>query len=889
MTQLRHLSAAGEPPAQGLYDPAYEHDSCGVGFVVHIKGRKSHQIVKDALTMLSNMEHRGACGCETNTGDGAGILVQVPDRFFRKVLARPGFKLPPAGQYGVATVFLPRDRKERELCEKAFEKIVASEGQTVLAWRDVPQNNSEIGPTAKASEPVMRQLFVGRNPAIKDDLAFERKLYVIRRQVLNQLRYTGPHHAPKDTLFFITSFSARTLIYKGMLSAPQLEAYFPDLQDPDFDSALAQVHSRFSTNTFPAWYRAHPNRYMSHNGEINTLRGNVNWMHARQAQLASPLFGGADLRKILPVIQEDGSDSGMFDNCLEFLVLAGRALPHAVMMMIPEPWENHESMSAEKRAFYEYHACLMEPWDGPASISFTDGTCVGAVLDRNGLRPSRYYVTKDDRVIMASEVGVVDVDPANVAFKGRLQPGRMFFVDTKQGRIVDDAEIKEGFAKAQPYGEWLAKNRVSIDDLPPSDDYLPTDHQTLFQRQQAFGYSYEDLRFLLTPMGKDGVQPLGSMGTDVPLAVLSNQSKLLYNYFKQLFAQVTNPPIDSIREAVITASETFLGSQRNLIDPKPESCRRIKLKDPIIHNKTLAKLRDIQLDGFKAIELPILFSVDEGGSGLASAMDALFASADRAIAEGYNLLILSDRGLDQWRAGIPALLATAGLHHHLIRQGTRTLVSLIVESGEPREVHHFALLFGYGADVVNPYLAFESLDDLIRQGKLAGDYEKACKNFIKAGVKSVIKTMAKMGISTYASYRGAQIFEAIGLNREVIDKYFHRTASRVEGIGLDTIAGEVRQRHRQAFPVLASEVENALPPGGMYQWRADGEFHLWNPQSIHKLQKATRTNDFAIFKEYTKLIDDQSRNLCTLRGLFGFKPGDPVPLEEVESVETIVK
>ncbi len=888
MTDSIPRNVSGEPLAQGLYDPAFEHDSCGVGFVVHIKGRKSHQIVKDALTMLDNMEHRGACGCETNTGDGAGILVQVPDKFFRKVLAKSGFTLPPVGQYGVASIFLPRDPQERAICEKTLEQVVKAEGQTVLGWRDVPQNNADIGPTAKAAEPVMRQLFVGRNPAITDDLAFERKLYVIRRLAVNQLRYTGPHHAAKDTLFFITSFSARTLIYKGMLSAPQLEPYFPDLRDPDFESALAQVHSRFSTNTFPAWHRAHPNRYMSHNGEINTLRGNVNWMHARQAQLASPLFGN-DLRKILPVIQEDGSDSGMFDNCLEFLVLAGRALPHAVMMMIPEPWENHESMSAEKRAFYEYHACMMEPWDGPASISFTDGFSVGAVLDRNGLRPSRYYVTKDDRVIMASEVGVVDVDPANVAFKGRLQPGRMFFVDTTQGRIVDDAEIKDTFAKAQPYGEWLAKHRVNIEDLPTPAAYPQSDPKTLFQRQQAFGYSYEDLRFLLTPMGKDGVQPLGSMGTDVPLAVLSNHSRLLYNYFKQLFAQVTNPPIDSIREAVITASETFLGSQRNLIDPQPGSCRRIKLKDPIISDKTLAQLRDIKLDGFKARTLPMLFPVDEGGRGLAAAMEALFAAADQAIAAGDNLLILSDRGLSQTHAGIPALLATAGLHHHLIRQGTRTLVSLLIESGEPREVHHFALLFGYGADVINPYLAFESLADLIAQGKLAVDYEKAVKNFIKAGVKSVIKTMAKMGISTYASYRGAQIFEAIGLNHEVVDKYFHRTSSRVEGISLATIAEEVQQRHRHAYPPNPGEEGNALPAGGVYQWRAEGEFHLWNPQSIHRLQKATRTNDFATFKEYTKLIDDQSRNLCTLRGLFEFQPGPSVPLEEVESVETIVK
>ncbi len=580
MNPLPPRSAAGEPPAQGLYDPALEHDSCGVGFIVHIKGQKSHQIVEDAMTMLENMNHRGACGCEANTGDGAGILVQTPDKFLRREMAKAGIKLPPAGQYGVAGVFLPREEAERTECMKGFEEVVRAEGQTVLGWRDVPVDTkgADIGPSAVAVEPVIKHLFIGRNPNITDDLAFERKLFVIRHVASNKLRYTLKNHGARNTLFFITSISARTLIYKGMLSSPQLHKYFLDLSDPEFDSALAQVHSRFSTNTFPAWFRAHPNRYMSHNGEINTLRGNVNWMHARQAQLSGALFGD-DLKKILPIIQEDGSDSGMFDNCLEFLVLSGRALPHAVMMMIPEPWENHESMSPEKKAFYEYHACLMEPWDGPASISFTDGICVGASLDRNGLRPSRYYVTKDDRVIMASEVGVVKVDPANVLFKGRLQPGRMFFVDTKQGRIVDDAEIKDGFAKALPYGEWLAKYRVKIEDLPEGE-FHGVDHATVFLRQKAFGYTYEDLRFILTPMGRDGNQPLGSMGTDTPLAVLSNQSKLLYNYFKQLFAQVTNPPIDSIREAVITASETFLGTQLNLIEPKPEGCRRIKLHDP---------------------------------------------------------------------------------------------------------------------------------------------------------------------------------------------------------------------------------------------------------------------------------------------------------------------
>ncbi len=879
-------TSSGLPPRQGLYDPWFEHESCGVGFVVNVKGKKSHQIIQQALQVLRNLDHRGACGCEANTGDGAGILMQMPHAFLQRQCEQAGFKLPKPAQYGAGLVFLPQDPPERQQCERAFEKIVKEEGLKIIGWRTVSTSNISLGATAKASEPFIRQVFIARGRSLKDDMAFERKLFVIRKRSANAI---PQRELLQGRYWYVASLSYKTIVYKGMLLTEQLSQYYPDLTDPLMESALALVHSRFSTNTFPSWNRAHPYRYLAHNGEINTLRGNINWMHARQAMFESDLFGD-DIKKILPIINTDGSDSAMFDNCLELLVLGGRSLPHAVMMMIPEPWENHESMDPERRAFYEYHSCLMEPWDGPASIAFTDGVRIGAVLDRNGLRPSRYYVTKDDLVIMASEAGVLPVEPERVAIKGRLQPGRMFLVDTEEGRIVADEELKTRFARAHPYQEWLDRNHVLLENLPAPPHVHGPDHKTVLQRQQAFGYTFEDLRFIIGPMANDGVQPLGSMGTDTPLAVLSNKSQLTYNYFKQLFAQVTNPPIDPIREENITSTETMVGSEGNLLKPTPESCRMIKLEHPILANDELEKLRQVERPDFKAVTLPILFPANDGAQGLENALEKLFASADRALAEGTNILVLSDRGVDAGNAAIPALLAVAGLHHHLIRQGTRTRVAIVLESGEPREVHHFALLIGYGCSAINPYLAFETLDDMIRDGMLSNlDHKTAIKKYIKAAVKGVVKTMAKMGISTIQSYRGAQIFEAIGLNQSVIDRYFTWTPSRVEGVGLEVLAEEVLQRHRRAFP--KREVNGAtLDPGGQYQWRADGEYHLFNPQTIHKLQLACRTGSYKVFQEYAELVNNQAKNLCTLRGLLEFRWAEnPIPIEEVEPVDQIVK
>jgi len=873
------------PPKQGLYDPRFEHDACGVGFVVNIKGKKSHAIVQQALQVLRNLQHRGAGGCEANTGDGAGVLMQIPHAFLEQACREVKINLPGPGGYGVGMVFLPSHPMERYKCEVLFEDIVTTEGLELLGWRTVPTEHSSLGQTAITSEPIVRQVFIAR-PVGLDDLAFERKLYVIRKLAKRGIRTAGLRGGEK---FYVCSLSAKTIIYKGMLTPDQVERYYPDLTDSSFASALCLVHSRFSTNTFPTWERAHPYRYVAHNGEINTLRGNINWMHARQSQFASDLFGN-DLKKLMPIVNEDGSDSAMFDNALEFLTLAGRSLPHAVMMMIPEPWENHESMDPAKRAFYEYHSCLQEPWDGPASIAFTDGVRIGAVLDRNGLRPSRYYVTKDDRVIMASEVGVLDVPPEMIVQKGRLQPGRMFLIDTKEGRIVADEELKNKVATEHPYQAWLNRNHVLLKNLPEPLHVHEPDHQTVLQRQQAFGYTFEDLRFILGPMANEGVQPLGSMGTDTPLAVLSNKPQLLYNYFKQLFAQVTNPPIDPIREEIITSTETMIGTEGNLLAPTPKSCRMIKLEHPILTNEDLEKLRHVDRPGFKPVTLPILFKASEGTLGLEYALDQLFAATDKAIIGGSNIIILSDRGISAENAPIPAMLAVAGLHHHLIRQGTRTRVGIVLESGEPREVHHFALLIGYGCSAINPYFAYDSLDDMIHEGLLVDvDHKTAVKKYIKAVVKGVVKTMAKMGISTIQSYRGAQIFEAIGLNHSVIDKYFTWTVSRIEGVGLDVLAEEALARHRQAFP--ERPVDNvALDTGGQYQWRDDGEFHLFNPQSIHKLQLACRLGSYKLFKEYAELINHQAQNLCTLRGLLDFNWAEKsVPIGEVEPVESIVK
>ena len=876
---------ANPPGKQGLYDPQNEHDACGVGFVANVKGLKSHALVEQGLQILQNLDHRGACGSEVNTGDGAGILIQIPHEFLTEAAKSARITLPPAGQYGVGMIYLPPDARQRRKVEQAFEKIINSEGQDFLGWRTVPVDGSSLGATAKSGEPHIRQVFIGRSADITDDLAFERKLYVIRKRSFNEIRCSTMDGAQ---YWYVCSLSSRTLIYKGMLLTEQVGKYFTDLRDPLMKTALALVHSRFSTNTFPSWGRSHPYRFIAHNGEINTLRGNINWMHAREALFETDAFGD-DIQKILPIVDPHGSDSAMFDNVLELLVLAGRSLPHAMMMMIPEPWANHESMDDEKKAFYEYHSCLMEPWDGPACIAFTDGVRIGASLDRNGLRPSRYYVTKDDHVIMASEVGVLDIAPENIAQKGRLQPGRMFYIDTEQGRIVADEEIKAQIASEQPYRQWLNQHLIELASLPDPEHLPEPGHKTVLQRQQAFGYSFEDLRMLMVPMARDGVEAVGSMGTDTPLAVLSDKPQSLFSYFQQLFAQVTNPPIDCIREEIVTSAVTTIGSEKNLLKPVPESCHLIELKSPILTNEEFAKLKHLDQPGYKSVTLPILYKVDRGAKGLEKALGDLFKKASKAITEGINIIVLSDRGVDSKNAAIPSLLAVSGLHHHLIREGSRTRVGLVLESGEPREVHHFSLLIGYGCGAINPYLAFETLDDMIRQGLLVGvDHKTACKNFTKAAVKGVVKVASKMGISTIQSYRGAQIFEAIGINEQVIDKYFTWTSTRVEGIGMEEIAKEVEIRHRHAFPDRPVALRT-LDTGGQYQWRRDGEYHLFNPETIHKLQKAVRSGDYNVFKEYSKLINEQFKQWATLRGLLDFKPATAIPLEEVESIESILK
>ncbi|MEO1122833.1 MAG: glutamate synthase large subunit [Cyanobacteria bacterium J06639_16] len=873
------------PQKQGLYDPQFEHDACGVGFVVHMKGNPSHDIVAQGLTILLNLDHRGAVGAEPNTGDGAGILMQLPHKFLKKVALADGITLPEPGYYGVGMVYSSPDADARAQGRQVFETLAAEEGMQVLGWRDVPTNDAPLGETAKASEPFMAQVFIQRPDGLEDDWAFERKLYVLRKRSHGAVR-----ESKVDPYWYPSTISCRKIVYKGMLMPAQVGQYYPDLSDPDMESALALVHSRFSTNTFPSWERSHPYRYIAHNGEINTLRGNINWMHARQSMFESELFGD-DLKRAQPIINIEGSDSTIFDNTLELLALAGRSLPHAVMMMIPEPWAAHESMSPEKKAFYEYHACLMEPWDGPASIAFTDGNVMGAVLDRNGLRPSRYYVTKDDLVIMASEAGVLPIEPERIAHKGRLEPGRMFLVDMSQGRIIADEEIKQQIVTAHPYRQWLDQYLVDLADLAavPEAPAPAASEAPLLTRQTAFGYTFEELRLLLTPMAQNGVEAIGAMGTDTPLAVLSNRPKLLYEYFKQLFAQVTNPPIDSIREAIITSPTTTIGSEHNLLQPEPESCRLIKLKTPILTNAELAKLKHGAGD-FKAATLSTLFDPNHREAGIEAAIASLCQAADAAIADGTHILILSDRGLDQDHAALPALLAVAGLHHHLIRNGTRTRVGLVLESGEPREVHHCAVLIGYGCGAINPYLVFETIQEMIAEGRLLNiDYATACKNYVKAVTKGVIKIGSKIGISTIQSYRGAQIFEAIGLDQSVVDKYFTWTASRIQGSSLAVIAQETILRHRHAFRDRDISEPQTLDVGGEYQWRKDGEAHLLSPTAIHNLQKAVREGNYELYKTYAAEVNDQGKAFFRLRDLLEFKQRDPVPLDEVEPVEAIMK
>jgi glutamate synthase (ferredoxin) len=874
------------PGKQGLYDPQFEHDACGFGFVVDIQGRKSNHILRQAIEVLKNLDHRGACGCETNTGDGAGVLMQMPHLFLKDAARQAHIQLPEPGQYGCGLIFMPRNPTQRRKMEQAFARAVQSEGQVYLGARTVPTDNSMLGETARSSEPFIRQVFIARGPDTVDEAEFERKLYVIRKRAYNEIRVSTLGGAD---YWYVASLSHKTLVYKGMLLTMQLDQYFPDLRSPLMETALALVHSRFSTNTFPSWDRAHPYRYLAHNGEINTLRGNINWMRAREALLESELFGD-DIQKITPIVNVNGSDSSMFDNVLELMVLSGRSLPHAMMMMVPEPWSRHETMDPARRAFYQFHSSLMEPWDGPAAIAFTDGVQIGATLDRNGLRPGRFYVTTDDMVVMASEAGVLEIAPERIRRKGRLQPGRMFLVDTAQGRIVEDEEIKRAIVNERPYGEWLKQHLVHLKDLPVAPELAAPEPDLLLARQIAFGYTFEDLRILMAPMAKDGVEAVGSMGNDTPLAALSQRSRLLYDYFKQLFAQVTNPPIDSIREEIVTSSDVWLGSEGNLLEPKPTDCRRVELKGPVLTNEEFAKIRRLSLPGLRVGTVSTLFRVIRGEEGLAQSLERLQTEARRLIEEDeVNILILSDRGVNREFAAIPALLAISSLHHFLIREGLRMRVSLVLETGEPREVHHFALLIGFGCSVINPYLAFETLDGMIRDHLLPNvDHRLACINFAKAATKGVVKVMSKMGISAVQSYHGAQVFEAVGLRQDVIDEYFTGTASRVGGVGLDVLAEEVLMRHRAAFPERTVG-DHVLPTGGQYQWRSDGEFHVFNPESIHRLQKAVRTGSYATYKSFAELIDDRSKNLSTLRGLLDFKAGEPVPLEEVESVESLMK
>ncbi len=882
------------PEQKTLYEPSTEHDACGFGFVADIKGRGSHAIVRDALTVLVNLEHRGASGSEANTGDGAGILLQVPHAFLRTVAAEAEVVLPEGGGYGVAMAFLPRDQHSRSACRLHVASVLAAEKLKLLGWRDVPVNDTGLGDSARASQPVVSMAFIARPRGLArdqdGDLAFDRRLYVARRLIEKAVTRSA---LPGRADFYVPSMSCRTVVYKGMLNASQLLTFYPDLLDERLVSAIALVHSRFSTNTFPSWARAHPYRYISHNGEINTLRGNVNWMFARQSALRSSLFKD-DLQKILPAIDVDGSDTGIFDNVLELLHLSGRSLAHVMMMMVPEPWSRDPDMSPERRAFYQYHSCLMEPWDGPASLAFSDGVRVGATLDRNGLRPGRYWVTKDDRVVMASESGVLDIPAADIVAKGRLRPGRMLLVDTELGRIVEDDELKDAMAAAQPYGAFVANSLVRLEALPKPTHVIEPDHETVLRRQQVFGYTAEDVHIIIDSMAVDGADPVGSMGNDAPLAVLSERPQLLYGYFKQLFAQVTNPPVDAIREEIIMATERSIGPEDNLLEPGPDAAHQLALPSPVLSNAELEQIRALDggplSHGFKTITLPILFKAAEDGAGLRRAIEELRSRASEAIAEGYNQIILSDRGHNETDAPIPALLAVSSVHHHLVRAGTRGRAGIVVESGEPREAHHFCLLIGYGASAINPYLAFETIDDQVRLGVIPGPTYEAEKRYRKALLKGVIKAISRMGISTVHSYHGAQVFEAIGLNRDFVDEYFTWTPTRIGGIGIEVVSKEIKLRQDRAYPTNRPQVHETLATGGQYHWRADGEYHLFNPLSVTLLQQAVRGGDYHKFKDYTSMIDDQSVRLNTIRGMLELAPAlKAVPIDEVEPVESIVR
>ena len=875
-----------ELASKGLYSPEQEHDACGVGVVADIKGRKSHQIVEEGLQVLINLGHRGAAGSDPETGDGAGILIQTPHSLFRRESQRLGFQLPADGEYGVGMVFLPPQPEAEEKARALMSRVIEEEGLEVLAWRDVPLDYDKLGRDSRRRCPRICQVFVGSGRSGLDSAQLERKLFVVRKVIEHSMKDSALSEEEAD-YFYVCSLSCNTIVYKGLLLAHQISGFYLDLQDEELVSAFALVHSRFSTNTLGHWRLAHPYRYLAHNGEINTLRGNLNWMHAREAMFESPLFGD-DMAKVPPVMNPGDSDTASFDNALELLLMTGRELDHAMLMMIPEAWNQHETMPQGKKDFYEYHSALMEPWDGPAMIVSSDGSNICALLDRNGLRPFRYLVTTGDKLVMASETGVLEVPPGEVRLKGRLQPGRMFMVSLEQGRIIGDEELKHDLSNSQPYGQWLEENKVRLEGLPPAPAEPAMRPDDLVRQQRAFGYSIEELRMLTAPMAESGYEAVGSMGNDAPLAVLSEQNQLLFNYFKQLFAQVSNPPLDAIREELVTSLEAFIGSEQNLFEETPLHCRQLKLHSPIIENEDLARIRSLDLPGLRATTLPTLF---DPAVGIKTALDGLRQRASQAVEEGHSIIVLSDRGVGHGRAPIPSLLATSAVHHHLIREGSRTRVGLVVETGEAREVHHFALLIGYGAGAINPYLALETVQGMSESGQLNGhgpDYAR--KNYIKANEKGVLKVMSKMGISTVQSYRGAQIFEAVGLDEALVGEYFSWTPSRVGGIGLDAIEREALQRHGAAYDATEVPANQPLPPGGFYQWRRGGEHHQWNPDTIGMLQHAARTNDFGLYQKFARLSNDQSRRIATLRGLLEFK-GEraPVPIEEVEPASEIVK
>jgi glutamate synthase domain-containing protein 2/glutamate synthase domain-containing protein 1/glutamate synthase domain-containing protein 3 len=868
------------PLKQGLYDSEFEHDACGIGFIANVKGCISNQIIRQGLSMLNRLEHRGGQGSDPATGDGAGIMTQLPHQFFLTKCVK--MNIPEIGNYGVGMIFLPQKPQWRERCEHVLKEIIEEEGLQLLGWRTVPTDDSTLGNSAKMSQPYIRQVFIGKLAKEMEADSFERRLYVIRKRTEKAIQ---EKQLAGNEMFYFSSLSSRTIVYKGMLTPEQLDAFYVDLQEETFESSFSLVHSRFSTNTFPSWERAHPNRYLIHNGEINTVKGNVNWMKAREKIIESSVFG-TEINDILPIIDLEGSDSSSFDNCLEFLVLSGRSLPHAALMMVPEPWEKDEGMEDSLKAFYEYHSHLMEPWDGPAAFAFTDGRQIGAMLDRNGLRPARYYVTADDTIIFSSEAGVVDIEPDLIIQKGRLSPGEMLLVDVQKGRILLNEEIKRSMANGSPYRKWLDEKQIYLNELTEVKESHQNNGIKLSQFQRAFGYTYEELTKHIEPMAIEGKEPVGSMGNDTPLAILSNRSQPLYNYFRQLFAQVTNPPIDAIREAFVTSTITLLGAEGNLLNPTPESCRRIRMETPICTDDQLKRLRHNPLDSFKTETFPILFDINNEERGLENALNHLFFSVDQAVENGVSIIVLSDRNMDKTAAAIPALLAVSGLHHHLVRQGTRTKVSIIAETGEARDAHHFCMLIGYGADAVNPYLVFQTIKNMLdNSGNQAINTFEAIENYIQAATNGVVKVLSKMGISTIQSYRGAQIFESVGIDSHVIDKYFTGTPARLGGMKLEAIAKETLLRHAEAFHV--KNKKDSLESGSDFQWRQGGEAHAFRPETIHLLQHACRTNDYQLYKKYAQLANEEQ--LIFLRGMFEFRKSSPISIDEVESIDSICR